>query len=438
MTEHCPAFLPTAPVSITDTGLDHRFLCELALKNLYHEGDMLGYRLAERMQLPHAGVVDAVLASLKREQLCEVRGSTTGAGGQVGLGRAAYHYHLTDRGVSAAREALNRSQYVGPAPVPLAEYDEAMRCQRSARRIARRDGLTAALSHLLVDGGTIMHLGAAINSRRAIFLYGPSGDGKTAISEAIGDLIMQGSLYIPYAVVTGREVVTVFDRANHVPAEDALVDTRRQDQRWVRIRRPFIAVGGEMTLTQLDLIYERTRRYYEAPLQMKANGGMLLIDDFGRQQVRPRDLLNRWIVPLEKRTDYLTLHTGRKIQIPFETLIIFATNLEPKDLVDEAFLRRIRHKIEIGDPTWDEYRDIFRHVCEHEQIPYDEQALRYLITEHYLKAGRPRRRCHPRDIVQQVQDIASYSGRPVTLTRELLDEACATYFVDFHNTSQEH
>ncbi len=436
MTKESRSSAPRAPASISETGLDQRFLSALTLKTLYREGDMLGYQLAERMRLPHSGAVDVLLASLKQEQLCEVRGATPGAGSQVGLGRAAYHYHLTDRGVSAAREALNRSQYVGPAPIPLTEYDAAIRDQQSARRIAQRDGLTQALSHLLVDGGTIRHLGAAINSRRAIFLYGPSGNGKTAISEAIGQLIMRSSLYIPYAVVTDREVITVFDPVNHVRVEDRAADAGRLDQRWVRIRRPFVAVGGEMTLTQLDLIYERTRRYYEAPLQMKANGGMLLIDDFGRQQVRPRDLLNRWIVPLEKRTDYLTLHTGRKVQIPFETLIIFATNLAPEDLVDEAFLRRIRHKIEIGDPTWDEYREIFRNVCKREQIPYDEQALRYLIKEHYIKAGRSKRRCHPRDLLQQVQDIASYSGQHVALTPELLDEACANYFVDLHDSPQ--
>jgi predicted ATPase with chaperone activity len=422
-------FVPPLPNSIDDTGLGLGFLSNLAMKILYHEGDVLGYELAELMRLPHAGVVDELLTSLKQEKLCEVKG-TANVGGRVGLGRAAYRYQITDRGRAMAREAMERSQYVGPAPVPLPQYNVAMRRQPLATSKIHPDELEQALSHLVVDEETKAHLGAAVNSHRSIFLFGPPGNGKTAISEGVGTLVLQGALYIPCAVETGHEVIKVFDVVNHVRDEDPSGDKRSHDQRWVRIRRPVITVGGEMTLAELDLIYEQTSRYYEAPLQMKANGGMLLIDDFGRQQVRPRDLLNRWIVPLEKRTDYLTLHTGRKIQVPFDTLIVFATNLAPKELVDEAFLRRIRHKIEIEDPTWDEYRQIFRRVCHEKQIDYDEEALTYLIKEHYIKPGRPRRGCHPRDLVDQIRDIASYLDIPAELSKELLDQACNTYFVD--------
>jgi predicted ATPase with chaperone activity len=233
-------------------------------------------------------------------------------------------------------------------------------------------------------------------------------------------------MYIPYAVEIGGQIIRVFDYINHKVAEGA----KNHDPRWVRIQRPVIITGGELTLETLDLVYDETNKFYEAPFQMKANGGMLLIDDFGRQQARPRDLLNRWIVPLEKRVDFLTLHTGRKIEIPFDVLIVFSTNLAPRDLVDEAFLRRIRHKIEISDPSWDEYREIFRRICEHRGVPYDDRGLAYLIQEHYLKPNRPKRACHPRDIVDQLIDIARYLNVQAALTKDLIDRACQAYFVE--------
>jgi len=233
-------------------------------------------------------------------------------------------------------------------------------------------------------------------------------------------------------------VIKVFDSVNHqrIPDDAApastgqLQKTRQRDTRWVRIRRPVITVGGELTLESLDLTFDDVNKYYEAPFQMKANGGMFLIDDFGRQQVRPRDLLNRWILPLEKRIDFLTLRTGRKIEIPFDVLIVFSTNLAPKDLVDEAFLRRIRHKIEISDPSFDEYREIFRHVCEHKNIPYDEKALGYLLQEYYIKRRAKLRAVHPRDLVDQLIDIAKYMNVEPRLTKELIDRACQAYFVE--------
>jgi len=237
-------------------------------------------------------------------------------------------------------------------------------------------------------------------------------------------------MYIPYAIEIGGQVIRIFDSVNHVQADSPASRNRAQDPRWVRIRRPVIITGGELTLETLDLVYDETNKYYEAPFQMKANGGLLLIDDFGRQQARPRDLLNRWIVPLEKRVDYLALHTGRKIEVPFDVLIIFSTNLAPRDLVDEAFLRRIRHKIEIKDPSWEEYREIFHRVCEAKSTPYDDRGLAYLIQEHYLKPKRPPRACHPRDIVDQLVDIARYLNVPPALSKDLIDRACEAYFVE--------
>jgi SpoVK/Ycf46/Vps4 family AAA+-type ATPase len=292
-----------------------------------------------------------------------------------------------------------------------------------------------ALGHLVLNDRVFHKIGPAINSGTSIFLYGPPGNGKTSIAEAIGHRVFQGGIYIPYAVEVGGFVIKVFDEVNHEPLSDQRSGQTGllkapADARWIAIRRPCIVSGGELTLEMLDLTWNEVSRYYEAPLQMKANGGVFLIDDFGRQQVRPRDLLNRWIVPLEKGTDYLTLHTGQKFEIPFETLILFSTNLNPQDLVDEAFLRRIRHKIEVPDPSPAEFREIFRRGCQARGIPYDDQALVYLLQEWYIKRRRPLRAVHPRDLLSHIQDIASYFNMPPTLSKELIDRACEAYFVE--------
>ncbi|MCS7282281.1 MAG: AAA family ATPase [Anaerolineae bacterium] len=415
-------FVPRTPRSVQETGLSLGFLIDLALKILYFEGFLSGYELAERMKLPYTGIVDQVIEFLKREKLCEVKGAG-------GFAESAYQYAISDRGRLMAREALDRSHYAGPAPVPLETYNEAVRKQSLGQVIVHQRTMRQALSHLVISEEVFSKLGPAVNSGKSIFLYGPPGNGKTVIAEAIGRMIMTGTIYIPYAVEVDGQVIKVFDSVNHVVAESPAAG-RSADPRWVCIRRPMIMVGGELTLETLDLVYDETNKYYEAPFQMKANGGMLLIDDFGRQQVRPRDLLNRWIVPLEKRVDFLTLHTGRKIEVPFDVLIVFATNLAPKDLVDEAFLRRIRHKIEIKNPTFDEYREIFRRVCQAKGVPYDDRGLAYLLQEYYIKPKRPLRACHPRDLVEQLIDIARYLNVPPTLSPELIDRAASAYFVE--------
>jgi hypothetical protein len=241
-------------------------------------------------------------------------------------------------------------------------------------------------------------------------------------------------MYIPYAIYVDGQVITVFDSVNHQLApEEETVPGRggpRKDMRWVHIRRPFIMVGGELTLSGLDLVFDDTLKFYEAPFQVKANGGILLIDDFGRQQVRPRDLLNRWIVPLENRIDYLSMHTGRKIEIPFDVLVMFSTNLPPKDLVDEAFLRRLRHKIEIGDPSYDEYREIFKHVAQAKGVAYSDEGLAYLLQEWYIKPQRKMRASHPRDLCDQILDISRYLGVEPVMSKEMLDTAADSYFVE--------
>jgi predicted ATPase with chaperone activity len=421
-------FEPHMPKSIEGTGLTLGFLADLAIKIMYFEGYISGYEIAEAMKLPYSGVVDEVLEFLKREQFCEVKGAG-------GLGESAYQYVISLKGSEKAREVLDRGQYVGPAPVPLEDYTHAFHKQPLQNVAIHKRVVLQALSHVVLNERVYRQLGPAVNSGRSVFLYGPPGNGKTTVAESIGMMIFRDNIYVPYAVEVGGQIIKVFDSINHRPVEgnrgaSSSKRGNKTDRRWVKIHRPFIVTGGELTLEGLDLVYDSSSKFYEAPFQMRANGGMFLIDDFGRQQVRPRDLLNRWIVPLEKRVDFLTLHTGRKIEIPFDVLIVFATNLAPTDLVDEAFLRRIRHKIEIRDPSFEDYREIFKRVCAYKGVPHDDKALAYLLQEHYIKPQVPLRACHPRDIIDQLIDIARYQNRPPVLTKDLIDQACEAYFVE--------
>ncbi len=418
---------PPPVSSIEDTGLTLIGLSELVLKVLYFSGFLSGYRIAEVIKLPFTGVVDQVMEFLKREQAVEVKGSG-------GFGEGAYQYVITGIGIAKAREALERSQYAGPAPVPLTVYSKAI-YEQHRRTLVNPDIMNSALTSLVLNRKLFDKIGPAVNSGRSIFLYGPPGNGKTTISEAVGRVVLGQGMYIPYAADIDGQVVRVFDSVNHEPIEDEQGTgtgsaRNKPDPRWIRIRRPVIMVGGELTLESLDLVYDPVNKYYEAPFQMKANGGMFLIDDFGRQQVRPRDLLNRWIVPLEKRVDFLTLHTGRKLEVPFDVLIVFSTNLEPRDLVDEAFLRRIRHKIEITDPSYEEFRDIWMRVAKARGLPYDDRMLAYLLQEWYIKRNRPLRSVHPRDLIDQMRDISGYLGVPFEMSKDLMDRACEAYFVE--------
>jgi predicted ATPase with chaperone activity len=425
-------FFPPPINKISETGLSQLWLQDLALKILYFQGYLTGFKIAEEIALPFAGVTDQILETLKREKFVEVRSS------QMGLGEGAYQYAITSAGIARAREALERSQYAGPAPVPLDMYNKAILKQKVGKMTVTHRILRQALASLTLSENVFQRIGPAVNSGTSIFIYGPPGNGKTSIARSIGKMMLSTSMYIPYSMYIDGQVVKLYDTVNHQKAPDknttgrgtgSLRSGNRRDPRWVRIRRPFIVVGGELTLDGLDLVFDDVNKFYEAPFQVKANGGILLIDDFGRQLVRPRDLLNRWIVPLENRIDYLTLHTGRKVEIPFDVLVVFSTNLPPKDLVDEAFLRRLRHKIEIGDPSFEDYRKIFMTVAKMKGVAYDDQGLAYLLQEWYIKRNRKLRASHPRDICDQIIDIASFMSLEPEMTRNLLDRAAAAYFV---------
>jgi predicted ATPase with chaperone activity len=382
------------------------------------------------LRLPFA-LVDEELLTLQQRRFIEVRGTT-------GPNRASYLFDLGGAGRDRAKEALDASQYVGPAPVPLAQYSKWIEAQSIQNAHVTQQSLRAGFSHLVLNESMFEILGPAVNSSKSIFLYGHPGNGKTAIAEAISEML-GGTLYLPYAVDIDGQIMLVYDPVHHEVVEspddamgrDALWirSGPGYDRRYARVRRPVVLTGGELTLDQLDLRYDHFTKLYQAPFQVKANGGVLIVDDFGRQRVPPRDLLNRWIVPLEKHVDYLTLHTGGKFPVPFDCLLIFATNLDPAELVEEAFLRRIHYKIPVVDPTRDQYEEIFRRCCQNAGLGYNAETVNYIFDEFYQKRGIRPRGCHPRDLLAHVGDIAKYRELTPELTIDLMARACESYFL---------
>ena len=417
---------PPAPTTLEETGIPADRVHQLLVKTLYG-AEATGVVLADRLRLPFT-LLEPLLEHARAEHLIEVRGAAAS-------GAASYRYVLTDLGMDRARQFLDVNQYVGPVPVSLAAYVAQMRALAAGRGYIDRERLRGGFSQLIVEDRLLEQLGPAVNAAKAVFLYGPPGNGKTVLAEGMGRSV-GGDMYVPHAIDVDGHPIVMFDPTNHVSLEGdtepstGIIKTGMRDRRWVRIRRPVVTVGGELTLDMLDLTFNPLAKYYEAPIQLKANGGVLLVDDFGRQRVRPQDLLNRWIVPLESRVDYLTLHTGKKFQIPFDVLVVLATNLDPGSLADEAFLRRIPYKIAVENPSLDQFVKIFELDCRRRQLPFHQVLVAYLQRRHYAPSGRPLRACHPRDLLDQVMALCRYRGIEPTITRELLDAACASYFID--------
>jgi hypothetical protein len=422
---NAPSFFPKRPETLDDTGLPRPFVVDLLLRTLYQANELTGAVLAERVTLPFQGIVGPLLEGLRHEQAVEVKG-------QRGIGDAGYLYGITEKGVLRARDSMEKLTYWGPAPVPLDEYNAAVLAQTVRNVVVTQENIRVAFNDLIINEDVLDQVGPAVNSGSSMFLFGYPGNGKTSIAERITKL-MGDYIFVPHAIEVDGAVVKLFDAINHSPVEEKGPDGQPKrpdwDPRWVKIERPVVMVGGELIMDSLDLLYNESGKYYEAPLQMKANGGMFLIDDFGRQMVRPQDLLNRWIVPLEKRVDFLTLITGKKIAIPFEQLIVFSTNLDPKDLVDDAFLRRIKFKINVEDPDESQFRAIFQLMCNRRGVPFDSEGYEYMLDKFYTPFNRPLRMCHPRDIIDQIISIAKYKIVPAEMTKPLLDRACETYFV---------
>jgi len=418
---------PSPLQSVEDTGLSKLNIADLILKVLYNGGDMYGHEISARLKLPFGGVLDGIIEWLKHEQMIDI-------GGGGGIGEASYRYIISSKGVQKALEAMERTAYAGAAPVPLDEYIASTHAQNQRKLSVNREDMMRVTEKLIVSTDMLDQLGPAVNSGTSIFLYGPPGNGKTTLSEAVGRFILGDDMWIPYAIDVDGQVIQIFDDINHELSDDQSPmkygTGLMADPRWVRVKRPMIMVGGELEMESLDLIYDPNSKFYEAPYQVKATGGLFLIDDFGRQQVSPLELLNRWIVPLEKKIDFLTLNNGRKIGLPFRVLIVFSTNLDPGDLVDDAFLRRIKYKIEVGNPTLEQFRDLFELMCNIKKVPFDERGLAYLIREWYQKYDRDLRFVHPRDILSQLQDAADYLGVEPRMTKDLLDRAAASYFVE--------
>lgn len=407
-------YVPRVPLKVENTGLDFGFLADLALKTVYADANCSTDRAAEKLKLSMP-VAEELLQHLYREKFIEIRGL---------LGFGNNRYGLLDRGWQRAQQLLQMNGYIGPAPVSLKDYSAMVLRQTATRDRIQPEAVGSALSGLVLPETTVQTLGLVANSRRSLFMTGPSGNGKTTIATALHSAQL-GEIWIPYAIEVDGQVIKVFDLHNHQPVTVTGID--RYDERWIRIRRPIVVVGGEMTIETMDLIYSETVRFYEAPFQVKSNGGTLVIDDFGRQRVDPHDLLNRWIVPLENRIDYLTLHTGKKIEVPFEQLLIFATNLDPSDLVDDAFLRRMGYRLYINAPDRDMYALIFEQFVRKSGYDYDPKRLEYLYRL-YEADKRPLRGCEPRDLIQRCTDLCRYENRPMVLTDDLLHLAWKNYF----------
>ena len=422
-----PIALPPVPRTAEETGLPFSFVCDLVLKVLYFNGSMLGRDIATHVCLPWA-FIETTVRFLGDEGYCSSQGVKSVPLHPGEPINAGMQYQISSNGRQRARELLELNQYAGPAPVPIRDYNAMAQRQSRLDSTVNRERLHETFSALVLPAQVLDHLGPALDARQAVFLYGPPGNGKTSIAEASASL-MGPPVFVPRALYAHGEVIRFYDPIHHVPIERELPP---HDVRWQLTQRPAVKVGGELTPRMLELGFDPVLGFYEASMQLKANGGLFLIDDFGRQQhMSPRDLLNRLIVPLEKHVDYLNIaRAGTSIPVPFTCLVMLSTNLRPQNLMDEAFLRRVRYKVHVPDPSPDEYKEIWRRVCAEKEVHMNEPAIDRLLQLAYFDKGRGLHGSHPRDLLSHVVHAARYFGRPVELTQDLLDAACETYFVD--------
>lgn len=414
-------WMPIEPASLEESGITFNDVEPLVMKFMLASGSASGRRIATQVRLPFQ-IIRVVLQQLKDKLLLAYRGAAP---------MSDYEYELTDTGVRRARAQSEQCSYFGSAPVTMDDYIASVTAQSVRRVRLKITDLCRAFDDLTLPASVISQIGQAVNAGQSLFLFGDPGNGKTSIAERVIRAV-RSDMWIPRTIKLAGEVMRLYDPSNHdeAPFEDqsTLLTDARIDQRWVRVKRPTVVVGGELTLDHLETTFNPATGITEAPLQLKSNGGALIIDDFGRQRISTSELLNRWIVPLEKGFDYLTMPSGRQLQAPFDQLLVFATNLEPKHIVDEAFLRRIPYKVEVFDPSVEDFKLLFRRICDEMGATRDDDAIDYLIEEHYQRGQRSMRYCHPRDLLLQVKNFCEFQDRPFQLSRKAFDVAVANYF----------
>jgi predicted ATPase with chaperone activity len=419
-------FSPPVPQSLSDTGLPNSIIEQLILKILYFKGDVMGSDLCRAIGLSFS-LIEDMIDAFKFKQLIQVKSSR-------GYGPISALLSLTEQGRFVARDYLDNNQYVGPAPVSVSQYREAVLTQRMPAVWLTRERLANAYSHMVTTDGMLDQIGPAVTSGKSLLIYGQPGNGKTQVAEALSK-IQSSYIYVPYALECQGNIIQLFDPMYHKPVVEAVEKTEgldfeaQHDGRWALCRRPFIASGGELSLSMLDLSYNAVSKIYDAPFQLKANNGIYLVDDFGRQKATSAEILNRWIVPMERRIDYLSFSNGGKMTVPFEIFLVFSTNLTPDKLGDEAFLRRIQYKMLLRSPDIDEFRTIFCNFCKSLELDAPAALIEAFISKHYLNTGKKFRRCHPRDVVSQVVDLINFKRLPRELTQDLLDQAFASCFL---------
>jgi DNA-binding MarR family transcriptional regulator len=427
MTQNAAETFPSIPTKLEETGLNIKFLSGLLFKSIYRLGLETNVEIASQLKLGQ-GIVDDLLGKLKQQGFMEIRGFN-------GSDSRVSRYSLTTAAKDLAIEAARQCEYVGPAPVPLVQYQNQVKKQMLCNEKISVDDISCCLSHLVLPSSIIRKLGPAVNSGRSLLIYGPPGNGKTSISEAIGHVFQQ-PVYIPHCIEVDGQVIRIFDATIHSEISVANAGEKgltllknRPDPRWVKCRRPVVLTGGELTLKMLDLEYDETARFYEAPPQVKATGGVFIVDDFGRQMVQPQDLLNRWIIPLERRVDYLTIHTGKKFDVPFDELVIFSTNLPPGKLMDPGLMRRVKYKLRIDPPSVPDFVSIFRRVCREKDVALPQDLVTYLLEDFYPRNHAHLSAFHPAFIVEHAIATCRYLGIEPRLTIELAQDAMENLFL---------